>query len=305
MKTSDVCKKILNSIVAISPKYLKINKGEKPPIVPPIIGTGFIIDEDGLVVTCDHVIKEVLKLPKPNNIKSDDIPIRVFRFNTVERKEGNKYYTNVFKVLNIIGIDSFNYKTENYPNEKPDIGFLHIDASELKKIDLCENFLEIKPGIDIVTGGFPLSTYFLIGEEDKNGEKVNEWINQFNPIFQKGIISSVFPRVCKKPHGILTNMMIPEGGSGSPLVSAEDGKLIGIMSKRTFQYKYSEKGARYYIPTNFSTAISTYYFKQLIEIIKKDKNFFISKNISHLSEKIEAKKVKPIKPVDVFTWEYY
>ena len=138
MKEYEICDSISSKIVAICPMYNKIKKGGKPPIVPPIIGTGFIIDEDGLVVTCKHVVESVLKLPKPENKNNNEIPIRVFRFVRVISNGKILIQSNVFKVLNIIDISNFSHKEENYPKEKPDICFLHIDASKLEKIELCE-----------------------------------------------------------------------------------------------------------------------------------------------------------------------
>lgn len=293
METEEVCEKIFNGIVAITPKYLKM---KKPPIVPPIIGTGCIVDEDGLILTCDHVLKAIEKLEKPKNIPKNDIPIRVFRF--IKVREGKEFHiiNDVIEVLNTILISDFDYKINSYPKGIPDIGFIHVDKSKLQKIDLCKDFLNVVPGMDVITGGYPLGEYLLLGSKKEDGILVDEWVNQVSPTFQKGIVSSVLPGVCRNPHGIITNIMSPEGSSGSPLVN-NIGELIGVMSYRIYQIDQirdnRELGINYKIPTNFSKAITTFFIQKVIEMIKNDKNFSVSKNVLDLNEASRRSKLDP------------
>lgn len=302
METEEVCEKIFNSIVAITPKYLNIKKS---PIVPPIIGTGCIVDEDGLIITCDHVLKEISKLQKPKNIPKDDIPIRVFRFIKVREDKKFHIFNDIIEVLNTISIDNFDYKTINYPKGIPDIGFIHVDEIKLQKIDLCKDFLNVLPGMEVITGGFPLGKYLLLGRREEEGIVADEWINQLSPTFQKGIVSSVFPGVCRNPHGIITNIMSPEGSSGSPLVN-KMGELIGVMDYRIYQNEQIRNNGgldiSYKIPTNFSHAVTTFFIQKVIDIIKNNKNFSISKNVLDLNE--VSKKGK-INPKDMLKYEYF
>jgi len=71
--------KIRKSIVAIGQKYEKRLKDSPPPKVPPVLGTGFIID-DGIIVTNDHIVKEIDNLFKPADAPKDEWPIVCFLF---------------------------------------------------------------------------------------------------------------------------------------------------------------------------------------------------------------------------------
>src|SRR5437879_1289916 len=53
---------VRRSIVAFGSKTL-VSKSTKVPAFPTIIGTGFVVDERGLVVTNRHVVRALEKLP--------------------------------------------------------------------------------------------------------------------------------------------------------------------------------------------------------------------------------------------------
>lgn len=78
---------VKNSIVAIIHRYTPIWKEDTPPPeFPPILGTGFIIKENGLIVTCDHVLRAIPKLFKPSDRPQEEWPVMVFLLSILTKK---------------------------------------------------------------------------------------------------------------------------------------------------------------------------------------------------------------------------
>ena len=51
MPLKDSYRVVKRSVVAFCPKYIQAGKAGRPPIFPPIIGTGFIVSSDGIICT--------------------------------------------------------------------------------------------------------------------------------------------------------------------------------------------------------------------------------------------------------------
>ena len=73
MNLIDSYEHVKKSIVAFLPKYQPLyNEEDKPREYPPIIATGFVVGENGLVVTNDHVLKAFSKVWRPPDSRQDD-----------------------------------------------------------------------------------------------------------------------------------------------------------------------------------------------------------------------------------------
>jgi hypothetical protein len=64
MKLTDVIRKVSPAVVAFGSR-LYPSKTDVAPGFPPILGTGFIVDERGMVLTNQHVIDAVENIPTP------------------------------------------------------------------------------------------------------------------------------------------------------------------------------------------------------------------------------------------------
>jgi hypothetical protein len=64
MKLTEVIRKVTPAVVAFGSRVVPTESSATPGF-PAIIGTGFIVDERGLVITNEHVIEAIGKIPKP------------------------------------------------------------------------------------------------------------------------------------------------------------------------------------------------------------------------------------------------
>ena len=258
----------MKSIIAIVPKYTP----GKPPKFPNILGTGFIVDKDGIVLTCDHVARAINNLYRKEN--SSDIPAVCLSFEYHYKKENKKTEITIgiktLPIAEIFYLDNFRYKVPYAPPEsiKPDIAFIQVESINLPALKLCSDYFNIIPGNDVFTLGFPLGNSFMVFKDINN----NEWIQNFLPIIQKGIISSIFPFRCPYPFGYLVNLMAQEGSSGSPLFSYHSNDVIGIIDRRVYQ-NIDVSGSLNRIPTNFSYAFGLKMVHEILNLVKKDCNF--------------------------------
>jgi S1-C subfamily serine protease len=63
MKLTAVIRRVTPAVVAFGSRFVP-SESSATPGFPVIIGTGFIVDERGLVITNEHVIEAIGKIPK-------------------------------------------------------------------------------------------------------------------------------------------------------------------------------------------------------------------------------------------------
>lgn len=101
MSLTESYEKIKPTIVAFVPRFLTVDDGNQPiPEFFPIFGTGFVID-DGIVVTNDHVVKAIPKLPKPRDLPPDIWPVDCLLWHFIPDKG---LATIPLEVLGVFGI---------------------------------------------------------------------------------------------------------------------------------------------------------------------------------------------------------
>lgn len=281
MSLADTYEKIKQSIVAFTAKY-GIAQGPEdinnPKLAfPPIIGTGFIINENGIIVTNDHVAKFLPGLPKPPYAPKGKIPCSVSLLKKVE--EGLLHAR--FEILDIMRIKEYVPKGISYGSEKPDIAIVVVKAKGLPELELCES-MSLREGMEIATAGFPMGTQAFTAPG---------WLHQITPTLQRGIISAVLPYQCPSPHALAINVMAQGGASGSPVFLPENGKVIGILNcgLREF-YQLSEEDvpkAKYAVPTNISHVVPSNYILEFLKTVQKDPRAKLPKDTKTFDELIE------------------
>lgn len=182
-------------------------------------GTCFLISDDGLAITNQHVVEEFDRITKANS-KRDKIkerlklekadPILLVFFNGKEHKAALKFVHPKFDFA-IIKIDGI--------SEAPYFGLAASD--------------EIKRGKEVIVLGFPgAATGILPGEEGEaalraTSKKIKDFLPQiaFDYVQTKGNISSPQDRTIGRL--ILHDAVINHGNSGGPLVDKQ-ARVLGI-----------------------------------------------------------------------------
>lgn len=192
-----------------------------------IVGSGFIFDSKGYVMTAGHVLLECQRLQKEykeNGIKAaivaykteylskNDIDLRpiVFEKLTVE-------------ILNKIIPDSA-------APENMDIGYGKLKGNH----DF--DFLEIGPSPNNVSDEILLCGY-PGGFQTFSMNKSKDIGIRFSPVLQYGRISGFMPND-EDPinYGIQTDIVGTEGSSGSPIINQKDCKVIGLAQSVLYSY---------------------------------------------------------------------
>jgi hypothetical protein len=142
---TEVYRRLRHSIVAFVPKFPRSEKEAES--FPPIFGTGFVVHEDGLIATNQHVVAEFSKLFRPTGF--DDWPVEALLF--VLTPQGTLHVP--LEVAGVSQISKFGPMRAYYGPEKPDIAFVHVKARELLPVKLKPLGTMYEEGEEIATAG--------------------------------------------------------------------------------------------------------------------------------------------------------
>ncbi len=286
MSLSKTYEKVKPSIVAFTEKYSIIasseNLNEAQLSFPPIIGTGFIINKNGIIVTNDHlaeVIKKPIKIPTiQENVCSYDATIFTIS------DEGLVQIS--LEILEVCQPKKYRRKKGVYYGpDKPDIAFVLVKAKDLPALEL--DISELKEGIEVATAGFPMGRDPLIAPG---------WLHQITPTLQRGIISAILPFQQALPHAYAVNIMVQGGASGSPVFLPENGKVIGIIDSSLNDFAKSEQGGIYGVPTNISYATPSYHIANFFELVKAKDPFELPKDTETFADLVANTIKKVVMP---------
>lgn len=247
----DTYAKVKKSVVAI------VSRLSDQPYFPKIIGTGFIVREDGLIFTCDHVIKAIKSLPKTKEIPENEWSACVVIFHHVPDK-GMIWFG--MKILGVFEIGKFKPGKAYYGEDIPDVGVIKVDYKGLPNIEL-KSKLYIREGDTVAFSGFPMGEEVLLAPG---------WLHQISPTLQTGVVSSILPFPCEIPHAFLLDIMAKGGSSGSPVFDIETGEVLGMVYAGLKEIVHSKGKNASLVYLNSSTltlAIPGHFMSSLLNII--------------------------------------
>lgn len=214
MRRSDTIRSVGPSVVAFGSRIASTNELAPPPF-PPIIGTGFVVDSRGLVVTNRHVIEEMEKIPSEARF------VMVFpRPHVFDEKVVAGILTR--RISRVFILDALEAPDPLFGEVNPDFAFAEIDLQGLPCLELSAEANVIEVGSEVVTMGFPMGEQYL-------SPYSTDTISQISPFARHGIISSVLPCECEHPHGFSIDILSEGGASGSPIFLAEEPRVVGIL----------------------------------------------------------------------------
>ena len=207
---SSIYPSIKGAVVAIC---LKVSKR---PEFPPILGSGFIVREDGLIFTCDHVVKAIEKLVGIGGLPRQEWPAEVMLFQNIP---GKGMGIVPMEIKGVILTQLFKPKGGWYGEDIPDIGIIRADFKGLPTMKMASEVV-INEGDMVAVSGFPMGENVLIAPG---------WLHQITPTLQTGVVSAILPFPCPSPHAFLLDVMCKGGSSGSPVFNIETGEVLGMV----------------------------------------------------------------------------
>jgi S1-C subfamily serine protease len=233
MKISEIIEKNKKSIILIDVQI----PGEKDQKRISIRGTGFMVSNDGKLITCLHVYKQIPQSELP--FLGVVVPGKI-------DEKGVIHYDRY--QVNFIGSD-----------EQNDLALMKIisDKNNFETIKEFGDSESVKEGDELVFIGYPLATE-LLGMGFGITMSTNHCV--VSSVKRRGIDGSL--------HFFIVDTHINNGSSGSPVFLKDTGKVIGITSGKISAKISAPDGKVFDIPANMGICRPAKYAINLIKINK-------------------------------------
>lgn len=199
-----------------------------PNLHPKVLGTGFLVNDQGYCITNAHVAR--LLLTPFEYWHTIELSTRscVLAYQFIPEKGMATITARVNSLLMVKGFEKEPGKV--YYGGTPDIAVFSTDLKGYPFLEFSDH--PIPPeGTEAYFCGYPLGEAMFFEEHG---------LEQITSLLQRGIIAAHLPfSGIPNPHGFKIDATCNLGNSGSPVV-AEDGKLIGMVyAKRTEAFTYA------------------------------------------------------------------
>jgi len=226
-----------------------------------LFGSGFMISEDGFFVSAAHVSNGIYE--RANKLKQEgtEVDVRIF---INESKEDHAEFVSI-KVGLGYEIPTIEYTKEGKINKvNADIFVARVIGDHKFSFLKFDEVTKIKILDSVFMCGYPMVSESIV----LNSEDSDRW----SPLIQPGIISSLLPiDESQNPYGIQTDIIGTAGSSGSPIISADNGIVLGIAQK---VLQAEVHGVQNKAKIGLTYGVSNYYIadeiKGIISSIKKD-----------------------------------
>jgi hypothetical protein len=189
------------------------------PVFPEILGTGFVVDPRGIVMTNRHVSNALRQLPP--HPQTGAVTAFALLFDEV-RAEAGMHAMRAFPVdiRRYDDLTSFTSSGPFYGEQVPDIAFIQLNVCDVPALELATDLQTLEIGMPIATAGYALGHHALTGFGK---------VLQLTPMLRHGIVSSLYPFPCPSPHGFTVDIMTQGGESGSPIFMTDSPTVVGLL----------------------------------------------------------------------------